>query len=210
MEKPNYSEEKIQRMSNLLIDSAQEDVKDLSGYGIDQQYLDSFQELIAEGTALPSYEDQLARVNQATKIKDRAVGDCNQWGGDLKARIELKNDDIISFPYKRFREARDSETQMLEVMEYLLDLVNKHKADLKKQRVGDEFIAQGEEFREALEQAEKEQERLKIWSNEMTQQRYQTFTQLQDLCNQIMIAGKQVYAKNPSKLSRYDLKWSKI
>ena len=211
MRRPPYAESLVLERSDLLLNNAREDETDLSRFGITGVYLDEFQSKKEFAETLPDWEGQRIEISGETTIKNTFIDKCVEWGKDFRTAIEVgygkRSRQYKQFPSKSFYKGKYSESTMMSVMKNLIKLAKRYQSDLENNGVNDEFISRGETLLLSLREANKSQEDQKVDSGETTRTRYGIFNDLIDDCNKIMSAGKRVYKDNPSKLSRYTLKW---
>lgn len=211
MRRPPYSEFLVLERSNLLLNNAREDETVLSRFGITDAYLDEFQSKKEYAESLPNWAGQQLEISGETTIKNTFIDKCVDWGKDFRTSIQVgygkKSQQYKRFPSKSFNRGKYSESAMMSVMKNLIKLAKRYQSDLEDNGVDDAFITKGESLLVSLREANISQEDQKGESGETTQTRYGIFNDLIDDCNKIMSAGKRVYKDDPSKLSRYKLKW---
>lgn len=212
MKRPHYPESVVLERADYFFNCASEDVADLSNFGITPEYLAEFQNRKEYARSLPDWEGQRMEIKDETGKKNSVLEECFEWGKDFRAKLEIcygkSSREMRKFPSTSFNLAIGSERRMASVMKNLLRMSKSLQPVMVKFCVTDEFIATGDNLLSSLYLANSAQEDQKGDSKETTQERYGIFKGLIDDCNNIRTAGKRVYRDNPSKLARYNLKWT--
>jgi hypothetical protein len=212
MKRPHYKESIVLERSDHFLTCAREDEADLTSFGISKEFLNDFQARKEYAESLPDWEGQLMEIKDETGKKNTVLADCFEWGKDFRAKLEIRygksSRQMKRFPSSSFNVADRSERRMISVMKNLLRMAKSLQPEMMEVGVTDEFITGGQSLLDLLRTANLSQEDQKSDSKEITRDRYGIFSNLIEDCNKIRTAGKRVYKDNPSKLSRYDVKWT--
>lgn len=134
MNKPRFSEETILSVSKTTLENARTYQADLASFGVTTQLLDEFESNIQAAEALPDETANRINLRGITQEKDSALEACTEWGRRLRTRLEMafgnKSPQVSLFPSKELSAAADSESQMMPVMEILIDLATRHQTEL--------------------------------------------------------------------------------
>lgn len=211
MNRPRFSEETILSVAKTTLENARTYQADLASFGVTTQLLDAFESNIQAAEALPDETANRINLRGITQEKDSALEACTEWGRRLRTRLEMafgnKSPQVSLFPSKELTAAADSESQMMPVMEILIDLATQHQTELAAVGQTPEILAEGGSLLEELRQADQAQELRKDTKLSATQERYQQFQVLYDTVNRINKVGRLVFKDDPVKLALFQSKW---
>ncbi|MGK7931760.1 MAG: hypothetical protein AB4041_10045 [Microcystaceae cyanobacterium] len=204
--------DKILEEARLKIAIAKERINDLSIFGIDQQWIEQFEEDIETAVSFPIYEEQIDNLKQLTTAKDAKLTECMEWGQKLRLRIELatKQNQLtnVNFPSNRWTEAKRNESKLIRLFPALIGLAKTYAEVLAKVGQTTEEIETGEQLLDDLIKANQTQEEYKIKRTQVTSDRRVAYRKLYDGVNTINKVGQTVYADNPSVALLFASSWS--
>ncbi|MFZ5515365.1 MAG: hypothetical protein ACOY90_01920 [Candidatus Zhuqueibacterota bacterium] len=211
MNRPRFSEETILSVSKTTLTSARNNLTALAEFGITNVMLDQFDAQIQAAEALSGETQNRVELGDLTNDKEEALDACYQWGRKLRVRLQLafgkNSSQASSFPSKDFQNAVNSENIMMTVMEVLISLAEKYKAELANFGQTPEILAQGSEFLNNLRQTDSVQEVKKDVKRQATQDRYQQFKNLYDTIIKINRVGRILFENDPVHLALFESKW---
>lgn len=211
MKRPKFSEATILSVATTTLTNARSTATALVEFGVTDETLNAFETDIQQAEALPGETRERITLRDLTNDKDEALEGCYQWGRKLRTRLQLafgrNSAQVQSFPSKEFRRAVESENAMMSVMEVLIALADKHKAELTDYGQTAEILAQGSQLLAALRAADAVQEVRKDIKRQAAQTRYEIFVQLYDTVNRINKVGRLVFENDPVHLALFQSKW---
>ncbi len=186
---------------------------DIARLAITGEWLDQFEQEIAETEALPAHLFNQMDLKGLTQDKDEFLSECYDWARMLETRIEFRYG-VDSKLYRRFpntalTDARNSEQKMLPIMEGLVKLATKHAKDLAEAGQTPEELQVGVDLLEELRAADARQEEKKDLNLEATQERVEAHQNLYDKVNQINKAGRRLFRNDPISLASFRSPWPK-
>ncbi len=207
------SQTKIISASSVTLQLAREKVDKLSFLGIDDKYLDLFEEKIKEAKAISANLQQIIQLKSITNGKNTAKENCFKWARELSIRLKLAlNDDekySRLFPSKDLIKARHSDIKMISLMKMLISISEENNSLLSKQGQTPEIIEKGKGFHNSLIDNKLEQDSKKTEKKDITVIRQEKFKELYDIINKINLAGRNIFADKPESLVLFETPWPK-
>ncbi|MCP4179586.1 MAG: hypothetical protein GY756_17645 [bacterium] len=181
-------------------------------FSVTPVYLDDFEVKIEEADKMWSDLKQRIDLKMLTAQKDICLNSCYEWCKDLSLRFRLafsKNDIVnVNFPSKQLLKAKKSEAKMIYLMNIIIELGEKHSADLLAYGQTPEVIQEGKDLLENLKDSDSVQELQKREKKEATEARHKKYNEIYDIINRLNEIGRNVFAHEPEKLLLFDSPWN--
>ncbi|MCI0516118.1 hypothetical protein L0128_23135 [candidate division KSB1 bacterium] len=211
MNRPPYPEGTILSVSKTVLANARQQVTALSEFGVNPEFLATFQKDIETAEALPSNLQNRIELKTLTRQKDDILKDAFEWGKNLYLRIQLAygrdSAEAKLFPIDELQAAIKSEIALMGIMPVLIELAGKYQTKLVEVGQTAAVRAQGQALSEELRNIDAAQELKKDKKLQSTQERYQLFIKLYQTTNQINRVGRQVFKHDPVNLIRFRSSW---
>jgi hypothetical protein len=202
-------EQKILDTSKTTLLTAKEKTK-LEGFGFDAAFYTEFERDIAIAASFKPNEKLKEDLKSLTREKNKKLVDAGAWGDGVKLRFELafeeKPEVLSEFP-ENFKEAKNDEKLMLEVIPTICDLIDKYTVELKKKGLPDDYKQKGLTLMTELDDKNKVQEKTKWDKPEYTVHRLEAYMKLYKTVNKINKAGRRIYSDDPAALKIFESPW---
>ncbi|MGK7930269.1 MAG: hypothetical protein AB4041_02390 [Microcystaceae cyanobacterium] len=203
---------RILEEARLKVAIAKEHLNSLSTFGINQTWIDQFEQEIDTAVSIPIYEQQLSELKQLTSAKDAKLTECIEWGQKLRLRIDLaskqKQLTNVNFPSSHWSQAQQNESKLINLFPALIGLAKTHANVLENLGQTPQETKTGEQLLDDLIKANQAQEEYKIKRTQVTSERRAAYRKLYDRVNTINQVGKMVYTNNPSVALLFASSWS--
>ena len=203
--------ERILEETRLKLALARDRVASLADFGITAEWLDTLAADIDAALAIPSYERQLAELQQLTAAKDARLAECLQWARQLRFRFEIvaKGNLLPSnpFPSRNLTQCDRNESKLIALMPTLLQLARTHAEALATAGQTEEIIATGDRHLADLVAANQAQEEYNLNRTAVTAQRRAAFNKLYDAVNRINRTGQMVYGPDTADGNLFASNW---
>jgi len=203
----SYPAEYILTEAKLAHGRAEEDQDALAILGVSTEWLDAFGQEIEAAESLPDIVGQRVELTALTNEKDDVLEECYTWADNLQERIRFlfgTNSSLYQrFPTDQLDEARRSERKLMPLMDALIQIAE----ELGEDHMPAEEMDAGRELQAELRAADEVQEKQKVDSLSVTEERTQVFQTLYDKVNRINRAGRIVFKNDPVKAARYRSPW---
>lgn len=183
----------------------------LSLFGVTAEKLHAFEAKLTEAQSLPTDLKNRVELRSRTSAKDDLLDSCAEYGRALQIRLGLafgrSSTEYHAYPSQEFNDARNSERLMLEVMQTIIHLAEKHAAKLAEYGQTTSIIAEGRQLMQDLRAADLSQEAQKEKRSSQAEQRDEIFAEIYDQINDINRIGRAVYDNDPVKKAYFKSPW---
>lgn len=181
---------------------------ELLKFGINEPYMTAFAADIVTAKSFMNDDALSDETKGATKEKNLQLDLCYQWLGDAEfifhKKFKKKTPQYVEFPSKISQYA-DSESEMIELLPHIFDLLNKYKTDLTDLQA--DFISTGESYLEDLNNKNTVQKVKKKDDTKYTAARKAADAVLYEKVNEINEAGNRAYKNNPVMKKLFKSPW---
>lgn len=187
--------------------------QDLAAFGLDAEYYDKFEELIAQGKAHPTEGVNRLRQQELTDNLRDSLRECHLWGRGLRLRLQnvfgKKSTQYENFPSREFNDSLHSASLMLDIMKVLIKIAEEYSVPLKSAGLTEAVIEQGRQLYQELAEAQKKKNWFRLQKAGDTVLRYEIMNELYHRVNQINAVGRNVFIQDPAKLVYFKSPWPK-
>ncbi|MBD3276606.1 MAG: hypothetical protein GF372_14925 [Candidatus Marinimicrobia bacterium] len=187
--------------------------RDLAIFGLDTEYFDSFEALIAQGKSHPTEGVNRLRQRDLTDKQHDAIRECHLWGRGLRLRLQnvfgKDSPQYKHFPSREFNNSLHSASLMLEIMKVLLKIAEEYAISLKRAGLTEEVMEEGHLLYQELEEILKQKRWFRTQKAGDTIRRYQLMNELYHHVNQINAVGRTVFSRDTAKLVYFKSPWPK-
>jgi len=186
---------------------------DLEKFGIDDAFLADLEATIREAVALP--DDQFVRIDlrSATDAKDDIRDECIEYVLDFRTRLDLgfgrASHEYARFPNDQLDEAKHDDGVMMDLMETIIRLSEKHQKALARVGLTPAVIQEGKDLLQDFQDADADQEIKKVERPATTVERHDAHQRVYDLSNVVLKAGRRVFKDNPTIYKLFRSPWTK-
>jgi aryl-alcohol dehydrogenase-like predicted oxidoreductase len=185
----------------------------LSLFGVTAEKLHAFEAKLTEAQSIPTDLNNRIELRSRTSAKDDLLDSCVEYGRALQIRLGLafgrSSTEYDAYPSQEFSDARNSERLMLEVMQTIVHLAEKHADALAEYGQTTAIIAEGHQLMQDLRAADLSQEAQKDKRSSQTERRDEIFAEIYDQINDINRIGRAVYDIDPVKKAYFKSPWPK-
>lgn len=181
---------------------------ELLKFGINEPYMTAFAADIVTAKSFMNDDALSDETKGVTKEKNIQLDLCYQWLGDAEflfhKKFKKKTPQFVEFPSKISQYA-DSESEMIELLPHILDLLNKYKTDLTDLQA--DFISTGEAYLTDLNAKNTVQKVKKKGDTKYTAARNVADSILYEKVNEIYKAGNRAYKNDPVMKKLFKSPW---
>lgn len=181
---------------------------ELLKFGINEPYMTAFAADIVTAKSFMNDDALSDETKGTTKQKNLQLDLCYQWLGDAEfiyhKKFKKKTPQYVEFPSKISQYA-DSESEMIELLPHIFDLLNKYKTDLTDMQA--DFIPTGEAYLKDLNDQNTVQKVKKKVDIKYTASRNVADSILYEKVNEIYKAGNRAYKNDPVMKKLFKSPW---